>query len=204
MLNLAAALQHPDDGLHHGALAQQELVLDLHHPVLHVSFNPGDQPDSLRQKPLGESPRDVPLIADQPAEELLGEGLTSQRDPVVGVGWGEHSLDNLPHRVDNEVQLEPVHPAHSTPAVRRQAPHGAVLPRALGVAGRQRGGIHDGDAGAPALGADAQEEQQLGEHLLLPLHEPAVGEHSREVRAAVRADPPEVEGLQGPAARGVE
>ena len=199
VLNLAAALQHPDDGLHPGALAQQDLVLDLHHPVLHAPFNPGDQPDSLRQEPLGESPRYVPLIAGQP-----GEGLAGQRGSVVGVGRGEHSLDNLPRRVDNEVQLEPVHPAHSTPAVRRQAPHGAVLPRALGVAGRQRGGVHDGDAGAPAQGADAQEEQQLGEHLLLPLHESAVGEHPREVRAAVRADPPEVEGLQGPAARGVE
>ena len=138
VLNLADALQHPDDGLHPGALAQQELVLDLHHPVLHAPFNPGDQPDSLRQEPLGEGPRDVPLIADQPAEELLGEGLAGQRGPAVGVGRGEHGLDNLPRRVDNEVQLEPIHPAHSAPAVRRQAPHGAVLPRALGVAGRQR------------------------------------------------------------------
>ena len=75
--------------------------------------------------------------------------------------------------------------------------------RTLGVIGRQRGGVHDGDAGASALSADAQEEQ-LGERLLWLLHETAVGEHPREVRATVRADPPEVEGLQGPAARGVE
>ncbi len=189
MLNLADALQHPDDGLHPGALAQQELVLDLHHPVLHAPFNPGDQPDSLRQEPLGERPRDVPLIAGQPAEELPGEGLAGQRGPAVGAGRGEHGLDDLPRRVDNEVQLEPVPPAHGTPAVRRQAPHGAVLPRALGVAGCQRGGVLDGDAGAPARGADAQEEQQLGEHLLLPLHESAVGEHPREGRAVVQTHP---------------
>ena len=125
VLNLADALQHPDDGLHHGALAQQELVLDLHHPVLHVPFNPGNQPDSLRQEPLGDSLRDVPLIADQPAEELLGDGL-----------------DDLPRRVDGEVQLEPVHPAHGTPAVRRQALHGAELPCALGVESTMETPVH--------------------------------------------------------------
>ena len=121
VLNLADALQHPDDGLHRGALAQQ-LVLDLHHPVLHVPFSPGDQPDPLRQELLGEGLRDVPLVADQSAEELPGEGLAGQRGPAVGVGRGEHGLDNLPRRVDDEVQLEPVHPAHGAPAVRRQGP----------------------------------------------------------------------------------
>lgn len=73
-----------------------------------------------------------------------------------------------------------------------------------GRADSQRGGVHDGDAGATALGADAQEEQQLGEYLLPPLHEAAVGEHLREGRAAAREDPPEVEGFPSLAARGVE
>ena len=49
VLNLVDVLLHPNDGLHHGALAQQELVQDLHHPVLHVPFNPVDQPRPLQK-----------------------------------------------------------------------------------------------------------------------------------------------------------
>lgn len=95
MFNLADVLQHPIDSLHPGALAQQQLILDLHHPVLHAPLNPDDQLDPLRKEPLGE-------------------------------------------------------------------------------------------------------------HLLLPLNEPAVGEHPWEVRTAAHAGPPEVEGLQDQAAEGVK
>ena len=128
VLNLADVLQHPDDGLHHGALAQQELVLDFHHPVFHVPFNPGDQPDPFRQKPLGEGLRDGPLVADRPTEKIPGEGLADQRDAAIGVARGEHGLDDLPRCVDGEVQLEPVHPAHGAPTARSQTSHVAVLP----------------------------------------------------------------------------
>ena len=47
VFNLADVFQHPDDGLHPGALAQQQLVLDLYYPVLHAPFNLGDQLDLL-------------------------------------------------------------------------------------------------------------------------------------------------------------
>ena len=203
VLNLADVLQHPDDGLHPDALAQQEFVLDLHHPVLHVPFNPDDQPDSLRQELLGEALRNVPLIADRPTEELPGEGLADQRGPVVGVARGEPGLNDLPAALTAWCSLNPrIQPMVPQPCAAR--PRMVQCCRSLGVASRQRGRVHDGDVGAPALGADAQEEQQLGEHLLLPRLEAAAGEHPREIRSAARADPPEVEGLQGPAAQGVK
>lgn len=63
--------------------------------------------------------------------------------------------------------------------------------RALGVAGLQRGGVRTGGIGAPALSADAEEEQQHREH-------------PQEARTAAQTDPSVVEDLQGPAARGVK
>ena len=107
MLNLADVLQHPDDGLHHGALARQQLVLDLHHPALHAPFNPGDQSGPPRQEPIGKDLRDVPLVAGRPAEELPGEGLEGQRGPVVGVGRGEHGPDDFPAALTARCSLSP-------------------------------------------------------------------------------------------------
>ena len=68
VLNYADEPQHPDDGLHHGSLAQQQLDLAGHYPTPHVPFNPSDLPVPLLPEPLGEALGDLPLVANQPAE----------------------------------------------------------------------------------------------------------------------------------------
>ena len=196
MLYLAYVLEFVINGLDDGAFPEQNLVIEVHQRVLHVSLELGDQVYVIDKEHLKEVLADVPPVCEELAEELLGEPPVLQRLPVIDIARSELPTDDLAPVVDDQVQLEAIEPAHRALALGRPPLHRLVLLLALDVAGDQRRGVYDGNTRALAQGACLQEQQQMEGNLRLALHETVVGDGVWELLAHVLAYVTEIKRLE--------
>jgi len=112
MLQLANILQMVVHRLDDGPLAQVNLIADVHQAILHVLAGLGNQMYPVDEQLLKQALADVPFVTEQLPEDFVVKGFLFQGHPVVHVALGEHKLEDLPTVVDDQVQFEPVKPAH--------------------------------------------------------------------------------------------
>ena len=100
VLDLTHILELVVDALNERALAQEQLLGEIHQDIAHVLAQFRDEAQALlQQEALGEGRRDGALIAteaatelaEEPAEEASDEtrDRTRDRTPVVGIARGE-------------------------------------------------------------------------------------------------------------------
>ena len=123
---------------------------------------------------------------------------------VVGVGRGEAEGDDFRLVVADEVQLEPVAPAHSPLAVGGKPIEHLVHVSPDVVADGYHGGVHVAHAVASAERAHLQEEHHDEEHAALQLHKTVVRDCRGEQVLAAAEDVVDVEMLEALVAPDVE
>ena len=94
------------------------------------------------------------------------------------------------------MQLEAIEPAHRAFALGRPSFHRLVGAFAFDVAGRERRGVYDGYARAPAEGASLHEQQQVDGDRSLPFHETVVEQPIGKILTHMVADVAEVKRLE--------
>lgn len=82
VLNLADVLQHPDDSLHHGVVAQQ---LVLASTVRYVPFNSGDHLDSFSRSHLKSTCEMSPC--SRPAGRRAFAGVPAKALRIFSLSW---------------------------------------------------------------------------------------------------------------------
>ena len=112
MLDLGYILQLVADGLDQRPLAEEDLVRNGHDLPLHVALQFCNQQNPVHEKPGEEFLADASLVPDQLAEDLLDEGLATERLPVVDIAGRDHEVQQVPLLVADLMQFEPVEPSH--------------------------------------------------------------------------------------------
>ena len=112
MLDLCHVLQLVVDRFYYGPFSQQHFVGHAHQRVLHFVFQLGYRLDAINKEFAEEIFADVSPITDELAVQLLGEPFHLQGFAVIHIAWREHEVDDLAHLVADDVQLEPIEPAH--------------------------------------------------------------------------------------------
>jgi hypothetical protein len=147
VLDLADVLELVVDGLDERALAQGEPVGEIHQDIAHVLAQFRDEADTaVEEEALGEGLGDVALVTKEFAKEATDQA--GHGTPVVGIAWGEAESEHLPAVVDDEMELEPVEPAHGGLATPRIDAKDAMLLDARVVADHQGGRVDEADARA--------------------------------------------------------
>jgi len=149
---------------------------------------------------------DVPLVAEELAEQLARQLLLLRRPEVADVAGREADAEKFAPVADDQVQLEAVEPPGGGLAASGQAGHDlvAVDPQVVADAPRRRG-VDEADAAAGRQGhARLQVGGEGGEGLGDALDKAVVAQQVRELAAQVLADVPEVEVLERAVVGGVE
>ncbi len=111
VLNLRNVLELVIDGFDDGALAQKELIFQVHEAVLHIFAEFGDQLQMLViEQFLKNRFGDVAPVAKQLAKQMLGE--LGQRHSVIHIACGQISGQQLTAVIDHHMQFETIEPAH--------------------------------------------------------------------------------------------
>jgi len=117
MLHLAYVFHEVVHRLYHGALAQKQLVPNIHEHVFHVLLQPRYELDALEVQQLEQLLRYIPAVAEQLSPKIAAKA-------VVNVAGAEVERQYLPHLVDHKVKLDPVEPSSGVfPAFRRALEH---------------------------------------------------------------------------------
>ena len=204
MYERLGVLQCVVDALDDIAFAQHYLVPQRHEPVLHVGLYASDEVYAVVEEVVEEPLRDVSAVSEQFAVQVFRQHLPHLGVAVVGVGRGEAEGDDFRLVVADEVQLEPVAPAHSPLAVGgKPIEHLVHVPPDV-VADGYHGGVHVAHTVAPAERAHLQEEHHDEEHAALQLHETVVRDCRGEQVLAAAEDVVNVEMLQALVASKVE
>ncbi len=201
VFNLAQVLELVDDRLNDRAFLKQQTIRDRHQLVGHALFKPGDQLQSALEEHLEERAGDIPAVAEEFAQDVLGELLHQRQLPVVDVAGRAHDGHQIAPVVDDQVQLKAVEPAHRRFAALGDAPERLVAVDASVVADLQRCGIDKGNAVGRPEPAPAQEHQQRGHCPTHELDEAAVADQPRELGTQMLTDVLEVIILEGPVSR---
>jgi len=75
-------------------LRSSSLSEQRHQAVPHVRLGAGDQPQAAGEQPAEQVPADVPLVPDEPAEQVGSQGVDGLA--VVDVAGGEAQVQQLP------------------------------------------------------------------------------------------------------------
>jgi len=111
VFNLRDVLELIENGLDEGALAQQEPVGELEELLAHVLAQFGDEAQALvEEELLSQWRRDVALVTKEPAEEPVHQAR--DRTTVVRVAGSEAEGQQLSAVIHDQVEFEPVKPAH--------------------------------------------------------------------------------------------
>lgn len=112
MFYLADVLEFVVDCFDDRTFAQHDLVVHAHQAVFHVVTDIGDQVYVVYEQDIGQFFGQVAFIGKQFAENRFQEPLVPKRFAVVHIGLCDGKVYYFALIIDDNVQFEPVKPAH--------------------------------------------------------------------------------------------
>lgn len=160
---LCHILEHIVQRLDDAALAQHDLVVDGHEPVLHVGLDASHQMHPIIPQLLEQTLGDIALVGVEFAEKTVRQRLDDVLIAVIHIGPGQHEVQYLPPLVAHKVQFETDVPAHRALALLGDVLEHlhAVLP--LVVDYRDARTVDEGDARALAEATQVQKHHHRHE-----------------------------------------
>lgn len=193
MLNLGDVIQLVVNRLQDRTVTQQQLIGQIHQPVLHVRFEMGNELNALLPQLLKQGLRQVALVPEQLAKHAFDH--SRNRFAIIGIARRQAAGDDLSPIIDDQMQLEAEKPIHRVPTPGSQAIKDRMLANAAVVAHRQWGRVNETDAGAvpeTVLQVGAQRHQ----HARHELHEAAVAHQAWKFRSQLHLHIRGVVGLE--------
>ena len=180
MYQLRHILEHVIQRFDDAALAQHDLVVQGHQPVLHVAPDTVHQMHPIVPQLLKKALGDISLVGVEFTEKTVSQRLDDVLVAVVHIGPGQHEVQYLALLVAHEMQLEADVPSHRAFAFRRYVLEyfHAVLP--LVVDHRDAGAVNEPDARALPEADKVQEHDHRHETARLQLYKAVIRDRIRE------------------------
>lgn len=126
VLDLADVLELVIDRFDDGALAQQELIAEIHEDIAHILAQLGDELDALcDEQVFDERLRNIAFVADEFAKEATDQG--GNWLAIIDIARGQTDGQEFAPIIDDQVQFEAVEPADrglATPRIDLEDPVG--------------------------------------------------------------------------------
>ena len=174
MFELADVLELVVDRFDQCPFPEQYRIHVLQVLFLHVLPYLGHQLYAVLEQQLRKCLRDVPLVAEELAEDVLCHGGHYLDVAVVHVALAQIEREKFATVVDDKMELEAEEPPHSGLPLLGQPFEDLVLLFPFDVADPDQGGIDVVDATGPAQAAIPQVEQQRHQYPFLAGIEPFV------------------------------